>query len=133
MRYRRRAGTTRAFRGTGLGQGRKGAATPDYFVQGDLMTIMGDTKLSRSVVVSNPNGLHARPADLVVRLASKFKSQIWIAKGPERVDAKSILGVLTLAATQGTKLDIEAAGDDAAEAVEAVATLIAQPQLEEPA
>ncbi|HEX4130424.1 MAG TPA: HPr family phosphocarrier protein [Pirellulales bacterium] len=88
---------------------------------------MGDTKASRNVVLANPQGLHARPADMVVKLANKFKSEVWVVKGPERVDAKSILGILTLAATQGTELSIEASGEDAGQAVEALTNLLAHP------
>jgi phosphotransferase system HPr (HPr) family protein len=85
---------------------------------------MSETKHTRQVVVTNPNGLHARPADLLVKLAHQFSSNITLVKGHERVDAKSILGILTLAATAGTELSVEADGADAAAAVEALAQLL---------
>jgi len=85
---------------------------------------MSETKHTRLVVVKNPNGLHARPADLLVKLATKYSANIFIVKGYERVDAKSILGILTLAATEGTELSIEADGSDAAAAVEALTELV---------
>jgi phosphotransferase system HPr (HPr) family protein len=85
---------------------------------------MGDTKLRKSVVVANPNGLHARPADLLCKTANKFKASVAIIKGSERVDAKSILGILTLAAMKGTELTVETEGNDAQQALDAVATLL---------
>ncbi|MBS0209071.1 MAG: HPr family phosphocarrier protein [Planctomycetes bacterium] len=85
---------------------------------------MSELKQTRAAVVKNPNGLHARPADLLVKLAMKFSSNIVIVKGFERVDAKSILGILTLAATEGTELSIEAEGADATAAVDALAELV---------
>lgn len=81
---------------------------------------------SRVVTIVNPNGLHARPADQMVRVASRFKSRIEITKGHEKVDGRSIISLLTLAAEQGTELVIEAQGEDAQGAVEALAELIAR-------
>jgi phosphocarrier protein NPr len=88
---------------------------------------MGETKLSQSVIVANPNGLHARPADLLVKTANKYKASVSIVKGAERVDAKSILGILTLAAVQGVELKIETDGEDAAAALQAMVALLSQP------
>jgi len=69
--------------------------------------------------------MHARPADLFAKCASKFQSKVTVIKPDgERIDGKSILSLLTLAAVQGTPLTIEATGADAAEAVEALGTLI---------
>lgn len=82
--------------------------------------------LQRTVVISNPQGLHARPADLFVRLANNFESQIDVVCGSERVDGKSILAILTLAATQGTELILEAKGADAQDALDALARLVTQ-------
>jgi phosphotransferase system HPr (HPr) family protein len=84
---------------------------------------MSESKLSRTVVVINPQGVHARPADLIVKAANRFASQVEIVKGHERVDAKSILAIFTLAALPGTELVIEADGPDAAEAVAALCEL----------
>jgi phosphocarrier protein HPr len=86
---------------------------------------MSDMKLSRDVVVANTQGLHARPANLIMKLANQYQSQIELIKGNERVDGKSILEILTLGATPGTTLVIEATGPDAEAAVEALATLFA--------
>jgi phosphocarrier protein len=76
------------------------------------------------VVVTNPQGLHARPADLFVKLASRYESTIEVIKDGERVDGKSILAILTLAAVQGTNLRIEANGPDAEAALQALTELI---------
>jgi phosphotransferase system HPr (HPr) family protein len=84
---------------------------------------MSESKLSRTVVVINPQGVHARPADLIVKAASRFASTVEIVKGHERVDAKSILAIFTLAALPGTELVIEADGPDAAAAVAALCEL----------
>jgi phosphotransferase system HPr (HPr) family protein len=84
---------------------------------------MSESKLSRTVVVINPQGVHARPADLIVKAANRFVSTVEIVKGHERVDAKSILAIFTLAALPGTELLIEADGPDAAEAVTALCEL----------
>jgi phosphocarrier protein len=78
----------------------------------------------RTVTVVNPLGLHARPAFLFAQLAGKFKSNIVVNKDGERVDGKSILSILTLAAAQGTQLQIEAVGHDAPAALEALALLV---------
>lgn len=84
---------------------------------------MSQVKLSRTVVVINPQGLHARPADLIVKAASRFQSNVEIVKGRERVDAKSMMAIFTLAALPGTELIVEAAGPDAAEAIDSLCDL----------
>ncbi len=84
---------------------------------------MNNTPLSRTVTVRNPQGLHARPADMLVRLASKYESTIMIGKDGELVDCKSILSLLTLGAGEGTELSLTADGNDAAEAIESIAHL----------
>ena len=85
---------------------------------------MADGVVSRTVVVGNPQGLHARPADLFVKLASQYQAIIEVIKDGERVDGKSILAILTLAAVQGTQLRIEATGPDAETAIDALAQLV---------
>jgi phosphotransferase system HPr (HPr) family protein len=80
----------------------------------------------RRVTVVNPQGLHARPAHALVTLASRFKSNIEILRDGEMADAKSILSLLTLAAEHGTQLTIRVQGDDALEALDAVAGLFAR-------
>src|SRR6056297_3682283 len=84
---------------------------------------MNKAPLSRTVTVRNPEGLHARPADMLVRTANKFGSTIMIGKDNELVDCKSILSLLTLGATQGTKLTLTADGNDASDALDSIAAL----------
>jgi phosphocarrier protein HPr len=84
-------------------------------------------RATRTVVITNPQGLHARPADLFVKTATRFAStKIELVKGRERVDGKSILSLLTLAAVEGTQLLIEADGPDAEQALDALAKLVEQ-------
>lgn len=84
---------------------------------------MSNSPLSRTVTVRNPQGLHARPADLLVRMASKFESTILIGKDGELVDCKSILSLLTLGASQGTELSLTADGSDAQDALDSIVHL----------
>jgi phosphotransferase system HPr (HPr) family protein len=85
---------------------------------------MANGTFSRTVVVTNPQGLHARPADMFVKLASQYESKIEVIKDGERVDGKSILAMLTLAAVEGTTLKLEVTGPDAEAAVAALAELV---------
>lgn len=87
---------------------------------------MTNAPLSTTVTVLNPQGLHARPADLIVRQASQYESKIEIGKLGEWVDAKSILSLLTLGAAQGTVLGLQVQGPDAEEAIEALKDLFEQ-------
>ena len=76
-------------------------------------------------MVTNSQGLHARPASLIVKLTSQYNRKSNSSKIIARVDGKSILDILTLGAPQGTSLVIEAEGPDAESALEALATLFA--------
>jgi phosphotransferase system HPr (HPr) family protein len=87
---------------------------------------MSGSKCIRQVTITNPEGMHARPADKFVKLANRFTSNIVIVKGSERVDGKSILDLLMLAAAEGTVLSLEADGPDAQQAIDALAELVAQ-------
>jgi phosphocarrier protein len=80
--------------------------------------------ISRDVTVKNSVGLHARPATFFVQKAVSYKSSIWIEKEDFRVNAKSLLGVLSLGIVQGTKITVIADGADEAEAVDGLITLI---------
>lgn len=82
------------------------------------------TVVEKTVVINNPQGLHARPAELFARLASQFESEIKVSRDNHPVDAKSILHVLTLGAAQGTELTLTAEGADAEEALEALVRLV---------
>ncbi len=84
------------------------------------------------VVVVNRLGLHARPSARLTATASRYRSEVWLAKGARRVNAKSIMGVMMLAAAKGSTLVIEAEGPDEGDAVEAVRALVASGFEEEP-
>ncbi len=73
--------------------------------------------------VKNKMGLHARPAAMIVRVANKFKSEISFEKDDEVVDGKSIMGLMMLAAGQGSRLKVMANGDDAEDACRALEEL----------
>ena len=79
--------------------------------------------VERIVTIRNRAGMHARPAALLVKTASSFASQISIEKDSERVNGKSIMGVITLGATFNTPLKIIAEGPDESEAVDAIQRL----------
>ena len=81
--------------------------------------------IERDIEIKNKLGLHARAAAKLVHCAAKFQSDIKIRKGDEEVDAKSILGILLMAAAQGTRLVVRVDGDDEAAALAAVTALIA--------
>jgi phosphotransferase system HPr (HPr) family protein len=87
---------------------------------------MDQPTVSKTVTIVNPQGLHARPADLFVKLANRFSAAIRVRKDNESVDGKSILSILTLGAEQGTQLEILATGDDAPAAVAALTELVEQ-------
>lgn len=80
---------------------------------------------SKDVVVQNQVGLHARPATFFIQKANEFKSSIWVEKDERKVNAKSLLGVLSLGITKGTSINIIADGSDEQEAVEVLVNLIA--------
>lgn len=84
-----------------------------------------------SFVVLNSKGLHARPCSELVKLAATFRSRIWIEVGTHRVDAKSLLGLLTLAIHSGTEVFVIAEGCDANEAVARIQKLAEQKFLHE--
>ena len=75
------------------------------------------------VTISNRAGIHARPAAVLVQVAKDFSSNIYLEKGNNRINAKSIMGILTLAASYKTELKIIAEGEDEKAAVEAIARL----------
>lgn len=78
---------------------------------------------TRDVVVKLENGLHLGPSSQIVQLAQKFKCDLFIRKGDRTVDGKSMLDLLTLAAEHGAVLQLSSRGDDAPEALEAIAAL----------
>ncbi len=81
--------------------------------------------LTQETEIINKLGLHARASAKLTQLASKFQCEVWMSKGPRRINAKSIMGVMMLAAGKGSKVTIETAGNDEAEAMTALLALIA--------
>ena len=79
---------------------------------------------TKDVEVKNQVGLHARPATFFIQKANEFKSSIWVEKEDRRVNAKSLLGVLSLGIMGGTQIRIIAGGTDEQEAVDALAKLV---------
>ena len=80
--------------------------------------------LSKEVVVKNMEGLHARPATFFIQKANEFRSSIWIEKEERRVNAKSLLGILSLGIIGGTQIKIIADGADEQAAVNALVELV---------
>ena len=79
---------------------------------------------SKEVVVTNSVGLHARPATFFIQKSNEFKSSIWVEKGDRRINAKSLLGILSLGIIKGTEIKIIADGVDEEAAVSSLITLI---------
>jgi phosphocarrier protein HPr len=80
--------------------------------------------ISRDFTISNKLGLHARPSAQLTQTASAFASEVWIAKAGRRVNAKSIMGVMMLAAGRGSVVTVDADGPDADAAITAIGRLI---------
>jgi len=80
--------------------------------------------IKATVTISNKLGLHARASAKLTKLAGSFPCEVWIARGERRVNAKSIMGVMMLAAGLGSAVEIEAQGERAQEAVDALLVLI---------
>jgi len=80
--------------------------------------------IEKKLTIQNEQGLHARPAAIFVQIANKYESNIIVRKGKQEVNGKSIMGLLTLAAEKGAKLNIKANGPDAKEAIEELEEVI---------
>ncbi len=80
--------------------------------------------ITREVTIRNRAGLHTRPASMIVREASRFQSEFYIRKDGYEINGKSIIGVMTLAAEQGSSLTFLVDGPDEAEAADALAALV---------
>ena len=85
----------------------------------------GARMVIREVTINNQVGLHARPATFFIQKANEFKCSIWIEKDERRVNAKSLLGVLSLGIVKGTAINIIADGQDENEAINVLSALIA--------
>ena len=88
-------------------------------------------KVEKEITIINRLGLHARPAAMFVRIASRYRSEVWVEKEGERINGKSIMGLMMLAAGQGSKLLICCEGPDADKVLEELEELIQQKFSEE--
>jgi phosphocarrier protein HPr len=84
----------------------------------------GEVTVVRELAVTNPLGFHARPATLFARLAAQFDSEITVEKDGTTVSGKSLMGLMSLAAGQGTSIIVTAVGEDADESVERLEELV---------
>ena len=80
--------------------------------------------ISKDVTVKNQVGLHARPATFFIQKANEYKASVWVEKNERKVNAKSLLGVLSLGITKGTEIKLIADGTDEEEAVDGLIELI---------
>jgi phosphocarrier protein HPr len=80
--------------------------------------------IEKTVTITNPTGLHARPAALFVQTAGKFTSYVWLSKNDKKVNAKSIMGLMSLAVSNGTVITIGADGEDEQIAVKELIDLV---------
>jgi len=80
--------------------------------------------VSKEIVVQNQVGLHSRPATFFIQKANEFSASIWISKDERKVNAKSLLGVLSLGITRGTAVTLTADGADEEAAIEGLANLV---------
>jgi phosphocarrier protein HPr len=87
---------------------------------------MDETTLTKTMAIKNRLGLHARAAAQLVRTVSQFRAEITVSKDGQEVDGRSILGLLMLAAAQGSIIEVRAAGPDAAAALAAIEDLVAR-------
>ena len=95
---------------------------PDYHRQGLWKEWL--SVISKEVTINNQVGLHARPATFFIQKANEFKSSIWIEREERRINAKSLLGVLSLGIVKGTAVNIVADGVDENEAIATLSELI---------
>ncbi|MCH8541202.1 MAG: HPr family phosphocarrier protein [Opitutales bacterium] len=84
------------------------------------------TEAQKTITVVNKMGIHARPAAMIVRVANKFKAEIFFEKDDEVVNGKSIMGLMMLAAGKGSQIKLTASGEDATEACEEIEKLFAR-------
>ena len=87
-------------------------------------------RIQADITIKNPQGLHARPAAMFVQVASKYNSNITIQKGDERVNGKSIMGILTLGIEKNSRIILEVDGDDADEVMAELTALLTKESLE---
>jgi phosphocarrier protein len=85
---------------------------------------IGSATMTKDFLVSNKLGIHARPAAMFVKTANRFSCDIFVEKDGEKVNGKSIMGLMMLAAGPGSKLTVQAQGHDASQALAELETLI---------
>ncbi len=83
-------------------------------------------KITKELTIVNRLGMHARPAAMFVKIANRHKAELWVEKDGEQVNGKSIMGLMMLAAGQGSKLIVTADGSDAEKAIGEIEDLIAR-------
>ncbi len=84
------------------------------------------THIRKEIVVKNKQGLHARPAAMFIQIVSKYNANVVLQKDKERVNGRSIMGILTLGAEENSKLIVEADGDDAQDVINEIEKLLSQ-------
>lgn len=87
--------------------------------------------VEKTIAIKNKQGLHARPAALFVQIANKFNSEIIVSKGKQKVNGKSIMGIMMLEAGAGSKIMIVVNGDDAEQAMSELESLLAHDDIED--
>lgn len=85
--------------------------------------------VEKKIIIKNKSGLHVRPAKTFVQIANKFNSNILVRKGKEKVNGKSIMGLMTLGAEKGSKIYLKIEGDDAKEAMEELEAFLMKPEI----
>ena len=81
--------------------------------------------IKKNITISNKLGLHARASAKLTKLAGSFQSEVWLSRGERRINAKSIMGVMMLAAGMGSTVEVETSGPDEEQAMQALLALIA--------
>ena len=87
--------------------------------------------IEKTIVIKNKQGLHARPAALFVQIANKFNCDIAVSKGKQKVNGKSIMGIMMLEAGSGVKVTLAANGEDAEQAVKELENLLLSDDIED--
>ena len=82
-------------------------------------------KIEKEITIVNRLGMHARPAAMFVRVASRFRCEVWVEKENEQINGKSIMGLMMLAASTGCSIEVSASGPQAVEALDALEALVA--------
>lgn len=80
--------------------------------------------ITKSFIIQNQYGIHARPARMIVEEASKFRSDVWLSKNGEEINAKSIMGILMLEARKDTELVLRVSGEDEETAMDAMTAVL---------